>query len=435
MTAQKLKNSILQMAVQGKLVPQDPNDEPASVLLERIRKEKEKLIKEGKIKRNKNESYIFRGADNLHYEQIGKEIKCIEDELPFEIPNNWCWSRLNYITSELGDGIHGTPEYDLEGSFYFINGNNLNNGEIIIKNDTKKVGTSQAKMYRKELNATSILVSINGTIGNVAFYNNEKIILGKSACYFNLLGNLSKHYFKALIESEYFKKYTKNIATGSTIKNVSLKAMRCFLVPLPPVFEQIRIVEKILELEPLVEKYKQYEERLFELNSSIKEQIKKSILQYAIEGKLVPQDPNDEPASILLERVRKEKEKLIAEGKIKKDKNESMIYRRDNSYYEKLGNREKCINEEVDADLPNSWIYLRLGEACNIINGFTPLRTKREYWSNPTIPWFTVDDIHLQGRKIYKTKQSINACALGNNSNRILPKETVLLCCTASVGE
>ena len=100
-----------------------------------------------------------------------------------------------------------------------------------------------------------------------------------------------------------------------------------------------------------------------------------------------------------------------------------------------MGNREKCSNEEVDADLPNSWIYLRLGEACNIINGFTPLRTKREYWSNPTIPWFTVDDIHLQGRKIYKTKQSINACALGNNSNRILPKETVLLCCTASVGE
>lgn len=100
-----------------------------------------------------------------------------------------------------------------------------------------------------------------------------------------------------------------------------------------------------------------------------------------------------------------------------------------------MGNREKCINEEVNTVLPNSWVYLRLGEVCKIINGFTPLRTKQEYWSNPTIPWFTIDDIHLQGRKIYKTKQSINACALGNNSNRILPRDTVLLCCTASVGE
>lgn len=166
------------------------------------------------------------------------------------------------------------------------------------------------------------------------------------------------------------------------------------------------------------------------------QQLKNSILQMAVQGKLVPQDPNDEPASVLLDRIRKEKEQLIIDGKIKKNKKESYIFRgADNLHYEKLGNREKCINEEVNTDLPNSWVYLRLGEVCKIINGFTPLRTKQEYWSNPTIPWFTVDDIHLQGRKIYKTKQSINACALGSNSNRILPRDTVLLCCTTSVGE
>ena len=335
----------------------------------------------------------------------------------------------------MGDGIHGTPEYDLEGSFYFINGNNLNNGEIIIKNDTKKVGTSQAKMYRKELNATSILVSINGTIGNVAFYNNEKIILGKSACYFNLLGNLSKHYFKALIESEYFKKYTKNIATGSTIKNVSLKAMRCFLVPLPPVFEQIRIVEKILELEPLVEKYKQYEERLFELNSSIKEQIKKSILQYAIEGKLVPQDPNDEPASILLERVRKEKEKLIAEGKIKKDKNESMIYRRDNSYYEKQSKNDVCIDEQIPFSIPNSWCWIRFKEFTSFNIGKTPERDNDQFWFEGEYPWVSIADL-VENGLVNSTKEKISKLALDKKfSNKLVKQGTLLMSFKLTVGK
>ena len=123
MTAQQLKNSILQMAVQGKLVPQDPNDEPASVLLERIRKEKEQLIKEGKIKREKNPSVIFRGADNTPYEKVGSEVRSLADEVPFDIPDTWEWCRLNTIVKILGDGIHGTPNYDEDGEYYFINGN------------------------------------------------------------------------------------------------------------------------------------------------------------------------------------------------------------------------------------------------------------------------------------------------------------------------
>ena len=242
-------------------------------------------------------------------------------------------------------------------------------------------------------------------------------------------------YLSYLLYSPYMISKKISLATGDIIVHISVDKVGSFLAPIPPLEEQNKIVNRLKMLESLISKYSEKENELYALNSNIKEQLKKSILQYAIEGKLVQQDSNDEPASVLLERIREEKNKLIAEGKIKKDKNESIIYRRDNSYYEKLGNREKCINEEVNTDLPNSWVYLRLGEVCKIINGFTPLRTKQEYWSNPTIPWFTVDDIHLQGRKIYKTKQSINACALGSNSNRILPRDTVLLCCTASVGE
>ena len=252
---------------------------------------------------------------------------------------------------------------------------------------------------------------------------------------FKMYSNIVPEYIVMILKSPFFDSYINSVTYGVKMPRAGTETMINLYIPLAPINEQKRIINIISELEPLIDKYKLVEEKLYELNSNIKEQLKKSILQYAIEGKLVPQDTDDEPASILLERIREEKQKLIAEGKIKKDKNESIIYRRDNSYYEKLGSIEKCINEEVNTDLPNSWVFLRLGEACNIINGFTPLRSKQEYWSNPTIPWFTVDDIRLQGRKIYKTKQSINTCALGNKSNRILPKDTVLLCCTASVGE
>ena len=213
MTGKQLKNSILQWAIQGKLVPQDPNDEPASVLLEKIRQEKERLIKEKKIKRDKNASIIFRGEDNSYYEKFlaTGEVKCIDEEIPFEIPQGWEWCRLSCLTSILGDGIHGTPEYDNAGDIYFVNGNNLNDGIITIKNDTKRVNSTEAAKHKRTLTESTVLVSINGTIGKVAFYNNEKIILGKSACYFNLLGCINKVYVKCIIETEYFSEYAKKL--------------------------------------------------------------------------------------------------------------------------------------------------------------------------------------------------------------------------------
>ena len=237
-----LKKSILQEAVQGKLVPQDSSDEPASILLERIRAEKQRLIAEGKIKKDKNESVIFR-RDNSHYEKRGSEEVCIDDEIPFEIPDTWCWSRLVTIVSILGDGIHGTPIYTSNGDVAFINGNNLSDGKIIIKSDTKRVSADEACKHLRYLCDKSVLVSINGTIGNIAFYNNEKVILGKSACYFNLLTGIQKEFIKVLLETDYFLKYALKVATGTTIKNVPLSGMRNLLVPIPPKEEQVRIVK------------------------------------------------------------------------------------------------------------------------------------------------------------------------------------------------
>lgn len=237
----QLKKSILQYAVQGKLVPQDSADEPAGVLLEHIRAEKEQLIKSGKIKRDKHESVIFR-RDNSYYERVDGIERCIDDEVPFTIPESWEWARLSQITSVLGDGIHGTPIYDINGDVAFINGNNLCNGKIVIKEDTKRVTIEESQKHFRPLGSNSVLVSINGTLGNIAFFQNEKIILGKSACYFNLLGGIYKKYIKLILETDYFQKYANKVATGTTIKNVPLSGMRAFLVPVPPTNEQISIL-------------------------------------------------------------------------------------------------------------------------------------------------------------------------------------------------
>ena len=241
---ERLKKSILQEAVQGKLVPQDPSNEPAEALLERIRAEKQRLIKEGKIKKGKHESVIFR-RDNSHYEKRGSEEVCIDDELPFDIPSTWMWSRLSSIVTVLGDGIHGTPVYSANGTTAFINGNNLQDGKIVIKPDTKRVTDEEASKHKRCLTKDTVLLSINGTIGNVAFYDGEHVILGKSACYFNLLSGVSKEYVRLVLETDYFAKYAVSVATGTTIKNVPLAGMRNLLVPIPPTAEQAEIVQAV----------------------------------------------------------------------------------------------------------------------------------------------------------------------------------------------
>ena len=234
----KLKKSILQSAIQGKLTKQLATDDKVEDLLQAIKEEKERLIKEKKIKKQKPLPEIT------------------EEEIPFTIPENWKWIRLGEIVSILGDGLHGTPIYDESGEYYFINGNNLLEEKIIIKSTTKKVSQIEYEKYKKNLNKDTMLVSINGTIGNVAFYDNEKVMLGKSVCYFNLLKNVNKKYLKYIFYSVYFIKYVNKMATGSTIKNLSLKAMNLFIIPLPPLAEQKRIVEKLDKLLADIEELK-----------------------------------------------------------------------------------------------------------------------------------------------------------------------------------
>ena len=358
----RLRELILSLAMRGKLVRQDPGDKPASELLKEIEAEKERLVKEGKIKR----------SNKL------PEIKV--DEVPYELPETWEWVRLGAIVSILGDGLHGSPNYDDTGEYFFINGNNLSDGVIKIKEDTKSVAIGEYIKYRKELNKNTVLVSINGTIGNVAFYNNEKVVLGKSSCYFNLLLNVNKCYIKRLINSPYFLQYALASATGSTIKNVSLKVMREFIVPLPPCEEQCRIVEKIDilmsqcdRLEALQKERNQKRlivhtaacDRL--LNSpdknsfsdawefirnnfselySVKEnlsELRKAILQLAVMGKLVPQEPSDESALILFKKIRQQANQLVCQKK------------------EKRVNFEEISNQDIFFFLPKSWLWVKLG--------------------------------------------------------------------------
>ena len=233
-----MKKSILQYAIQGKLVEQRPEEGSAEDLYKQIQEEKQKLIKEGKIKKER------------------PLAKITEDEIPFDIPDNWKWCRLIDCVSILGDGIHGTPIYSADGEYCFINGNNLSDGIIEIKPDTKRVSFNKYEKYKRELNVHTVLVSINGTIGNVAFYSDEKVVLGKSACYFNLVDLSLKKYIYWILKTNYFLKYATTNATGSTIKNVSLTTMKSFLIPLPPLEEQRRIVAKIEKLLPYCDKKK-----------------------------------------------------------------------------------------------------------------------------------------------------------------------------------
>ena len=367
MTGQQLKNSILQMAVQGKLVPQDPNDEPASVLLERIRKEKEQLSKEGKIKKEKTPSYIFRGADNLPYEKVGKsEPVCIADEVPFDIPESWEWVRISSLGSIVrGSGIKRTETVESGkpcvryGELYTTYHTSFNQAVSFV---------SEELFERcKHFSYGDILMTLTGEnkpdiAKAVVYLGNGLIAAGGDLAYWTAHG-MNPLYLTYLMASPYVVGRKVNLATGDIIVHISGDKLGTILIPIPPLSEQQRIVDKILEAEVKLAEYTGKENSLNLLQKNFPDALKKSILQWAVQGKLVPQDPADEPASILLERIRAEKQKLVAEGKIKKDKHESVIFRRDNSHYEKLDGIERCIDDEIPFEIPDSWVWARFGTA------------------------------------------------------------------------
>ena len=359
MKAEQLRKSILQLAIQGKLVPQDPNDEPASVLLERIRAEKQRLIKEGKIKKDKNDSVIFKGDDNRHYEKVGSEVKDITDDLPFEIPDNWVWTRFSQIASfELGKTPdRHTDKFWNNGIYPWFAISDLQERSTVFSTKEKISATAlKEKFAGKLVPQGTLLMSFKLTVGRTSILgvdavHNEAIIsvfpiIPDKDATRNFLFNLLP------LIVEYVE--TTDAIKGATLNSSKLSSM---LVPFPPLTEQIRIVAEIEKFEPLIAEYDKLEQQATKLDEEIYDKLKKSILQYAIQGKLVPQDPNDEPASVLLEHIRAEKK-----AKLGKKYVDSYIYKGDdNCYYEHITGRAQDELVEVPFDIPDNWTWVRWG--------------------------------------------------------------------------
>ena len=413
MTAQQLKNSILLMAVQGKLVPQDPNDEPASVLLERIHAEKERLIKEKKIKREKNPSVIFKGADNTPYEKIGDEVRSLADEVPFDIPDSWEWVRLGSVI-ELQSGQDMTPDkYNDNGKGipYITGASNIENGNVIINRWTEY---GRAFAY-----CGDILLTCKGTVGTMAILREPQVHIARQIMAIRPIGELYVPYIQLVLDTlvENLKAAAKSMIPGIAREDV----LKSFF-PAPPLSEQKQIVQKVSELSPWLEQYAVADTRLLSLNTTFPEALKKSILQEAVQGKLVPQDPSDEPAEALLERIRAEKQRLIKEGKIKKDKHESVIFRRDNSHYEKRGSEEVCIDEEIPFEIPENWTWARLSSFGVFSSGKTPSMSNPQFW-NGNIPWVTSKDM----KRPVITDSEMHISELAASSMQLYPAGTLLL--------
>ena len=359
MKAEQLRKSILQLAIQGKLVPQDSNDESASVLLERIRAEKQQLIKEGKIKKDKNDSVIFKGDDNRYYEKVGSEVKDITDDLPFEIPDSWAWTKfLQIVSFELGKTPdRHTDKFWSNGRYPWFAISDLQERSIVSSTKEKISAVAlKEKFAGKLVPQGTLLMSFKLTVGrtsilgvdavhNEAIISVFPIIADKDATRNFLFNTLS-------LIVEYVE--TTDAIKGATLNSSKLSSM---FVPLPPLAEQIRIVNEIKKFEPLIAEYDKLEQQATKLDDEIYDKLKKSILQYAIQGKLVPQDPNDEPASVLLERIRAEKK-----AKLGKKFVDSFIYKGDdNCYYEHIAGKAQDELVEVPFDIPDNWAWVRWG--------------------------------------------------------------------------
>ena len=371
MTAQQLKNSILQMAVQGKLVPQDPNDEPASVLLERIRAEKERLIKEKKIKREKNPSVIFKGADNTPYEKNGDEVRSLADLAPFEIPSSWEWCRVGDLFSNMSGLAYKKDALAIKADkmVRVLRGGNIGEEQFYFKGDDVFISSELVKpeLYLRKNYMITPAVSSLDHIGKIALIDKDysDTVVGGFVLmlipHFN--DDVVSQYLLYAFAAKHHRDNCRNIThkSGQAFYNLSREQMMNLPVPIPPREEMGRIIAMLKRVLPKVADYAVVDTALQNLNGSFPEALKKSILQEAVQGKLVPQDPSDEPAEALLERIRAEKQRLIKEGKIKKDKHESVIFRRDNSHYEKLDGVERCIDDELPFEIPENWCWCKIG--------------------------------------------------------------------------
>ena len=297
----------------------------------------------------------------MHYEKFQDgTVKCIEDEIPFEVPEGWAWRRLNSIV-DVRDGTHDTPAY-VDKGIPLITSKNLIEGGIDYSN-VKYISEKDAISIneRSGVNVGDILFAMIGTIGNPSMVTEDILISIKNVALFkfSFSDKLSNYFIMYYLD--YAQEDMKKRPSGGLQPFVSLNFLRTYLVPIPPIEEQHRIVSILTDS---VNSIRNIDILKNELVISL-EKAKSKILNLAIRGKLVPQDPNDEPATVLLERIRAEKEELIKQGKIKRDKKESVIFKGDdNSYYEKIDGEVSCIDEEIPYDIPDTWTWMRLENCC-----------------------------------------------------------------------
>ena len=415
MDGKQLRNSILQWAIQGKLVPQDPNDEPASVLLERIREEKARLVKEKKIKRDKNESIIYRGEDNSYYEKFTDgQIVCIDEEVPFEIPSTWEWCRISHLflhtsgkQQSSNNKGNGTPQK-------FITTSNLYWGRFELDN-VKVMNFTEEEIRNCSATKGDLLVCEGGAgYGRSAIWDKEYDICLQNHVHRlrPLIDGLCEYVFYFI----YLLKESNQLASvGTAMPGLSANRLKGLLLPLPPYQEQRRIASKVKEIIPYVERFSETEDSLSRLNSEIRVYLKKSILQEAIQGKLVAQDASDEPASALLQRIKEEKLRLVKEGKLKKkDVIDSAIFRGDdNKYYEQIGKSVIDITSDIPFDIPSNWAWTRIGYLFAHNNGKqlnkgNSVGTLMEYITTSNLYWngFKLDNL----KRMHFEESEIERC-------------------------
>ena len=362
MNTKQLKAKILDLAIHGKLVPQNPDDEPASKLLEKIREEKAKLIAEKKVKADKNYSYIFVGDDKRHYEQMADgTVKDIEDEIPFELPEGWAWCRLGEIF------FHTTgkalKKSNAKGTLRkYITTSNLY-WDSFDFTEVRGMYFTDEELEKCTIKKGDLVLCNGGDVGRAAIWNYDEDI-----CYQNHVSRLrpksnginNKLYLYLLM---FYKEQGLLGGKGIGITSLSANDLLSALFPLPPINEQGKIVAEIERIFTLIDSLESEKQ---DLQVAIK-QAKSKILDLAIHGKLVPQDSSDEPASVLLEKLRAEKEAKIKSGELKRDKNDSYIYKSttDNCHYEKFKGKDAvCIEDEIPFEIPESWQWSKLGQIC-----------------------------------------------------------------------
>ena len=389
MNGQQLKNSILKLAIQGKLVPQDSSDEPASVLLSRIREEKQRLVDEKIIKKEKPLAPIT------------------EEEKPFDIPESWEWVRLGEICnlimgqSPKGESINATNGIEFhQGKIAF--------GALYLK-ESGVYTTTPCKISEPY----SLLLCVRAPVG-IPNITTRKISIGRGLCALSTIVDMPILFVFYFILS--YQRYFEEKATGSTFKAISMNVISNTVIPLPPLAEQHRIVAKIEELLPLVEEYDEAQKKLDKLNDGLPEKLKKSVLQQAIMGRLGTQNDKDEPASELLKRIKDEKAKLIKEKKIKKEKVLAPI-----------------TDDEKPFDIPESWEWVRLGEIASLYIGKTPERGNTAFWSDNDYPWISISDMTEYGH-VKTTKECISKKASALCFRRISPMGSLIMSFKLTVG-